>query len=688
MTGGYTGKILRLNLTTKTASTIDTAQYEEYGGGMGIGSAIFWDLAVEPGDWDLLDGYDPRNVVTVMTSPLSGTAAPAVAGRCEVNGIGVQGYPIGWFTRANFGGRFAGQLKYAGWDGIVIEGAASEPVWVNIVNDQVTFEDATDLWGLNTQEAQEDVWRKVTSNGKFGEWLAVDNSNTTQRPAVLCIGQAGENLSRIACLMHDQNSAGQGGFGGIWGAKKLKAISVIGTGSISVSDPEALMEARLWYNQNFQFNVDDPRVECGVPDFGFYGFVNFSPGQGHIYVNSESGQFRPQACQGCGYACRRRLDNGVGNESSCVEALWYSTDRTRDTMRATDSIQFYGLNAYQIRHCSYLRELYKMDILGPGKQIESDLPFEKYGSVEFAEMYTKEVAFRQGFVGDGMAEGIARFAESIGRYDEDTDSGLLALPQWGYTEHYDPRLEVEWSYGSLMGDRDINEHGFNWCVKWMPQITGMAGVEPYVTAEELVNILSTKTIPYTDDPYMWDYSEGPTGIYSDHRAKTIAFQRHYTRFWKQSIGYCDWIWPLYITPNSPDQKGPTPEGEPKFFNAVTGKNITFADGMETGRKIWNMHRAIWVLQGRNRDMEFHTGYVYTKPTSSAYLLPVYENGAWKYDECIGRVLNRTKFDEWKTKFYTLEGWDTSNGWPTRATLEGLGLGFVADRLQAAGKLGS
>jgi aldehyde:ferredoxin oxidoreductase len=204
----------------------------------------------------------------------------------------------------------------------------------------------------------------------------------------------------------------------------------------------------------------------------------------------------------------------------------------------------------------------------------------------------------------------------------------------------------------------------------------------------LANLLSTKTIPYTGDPFMFDYSEGPTGIYSENRAKTIAWHRYYTRFWKQSIGYCDWVWPYWLNTNNPDMASASPEGEPRFFNAVTGNNWSFADGIEAGRKVWNLHNAIWTLQGRHRNMLNFSGYVYNKPTDAPYLLPVYENGEWSYSECLGRVLNKTKWEEFKTRFYTRVGWDTNSGWPTRTTLEGLGLGNVADALQSAGKLGS
>jgi len=118
MAGGYTGKVLRIYLTKKSISTIDTEHYEEYGGGHGIGSAIFGDLI---SDQLPLNALDPRNVITIMTSPFSGVLVPAAAGRCEVQGVGPQGYPVEWFTRSNFGGRFSSQLKYAGWDGTVIK---------------------------------------------------------------------------------------------------------------------------------------------------------------------------------------------------------------------------------------------------------------------------------------------------------------------------------------------------------------------------------------------------------------------------------------------------------------------------------------------------------------------------------------------------------------------------------------
>jgi aldehyde:ferredoxin oxidoreductase len=249
---------------------------------------------------------------------------------------------------------------------------------------------------------------------------------------------------------------------------------------------------------------------------------------------------------------------------------------------------------------------------------------------------------------------------------------------WGNEKHY-TLPDVEWGYGSIVGDRDINEHDFKfaWEVAW-------AEVDR-LPAERLVEIMAEKTIPYTGDPFMFDYSEGPTGIYSENKAKLVAWHRHYSRFWKQSVLYCDWIWANFINPNNPDLLGYTPEGEPKFFNAVTGKNMSFADGVEIGRKIWNLDRAIWILQGRHRDMEKFAGYVRKMPHFG--VVPAYVDGKWSIEQRIV-TLDEARVEEWKTHYYKLEGWDTSSGWPSRSTLEGLDLGYVADKLESVEKLGA
>lgn len=676
---GYTGKILRVDLTNRRTSTISTSDYKEWGGGHGIGSAIFWDLCEDK----TIDGFDPRNVVTIMTSPLSGTMAPSAGSRCEVQGIGVQPHPVGWFTRSNFGGRFAAMLKFAGWDGIVIQGAADSPVWIKITDDKVSIEDANDLWGLDTYAAQQAIWAEMGAQ-RYGDWMQLGNSRssgrTTQLPAVLTIGPAGETLSRIAALVHDGGSgAGQGGFGGIWGAKKLKAIGVWGTGSVSTADPEALAQARLWFVRNHQYNVDSPlRTAAG--------------GMSGLAMGRSAGTHEPNriyGCLSCPLPCRRRTQSGALNDSQCVDGQWYIVAANPDVkVRSVDLMQKYGLNAFDmIGIMPFLLVLLQMGMLGPGQAIDSSpLPLHQMGTLDFADALLKAMSNREG-IGDDLAEGAVRAAERWGILEMALDQGLLQYPVWGYNWHWS-LPGVEWTYGTLVGDRDINEHDFLFP---LGTVFGPPSLMQQIPPQRLAEIMAEKTIPYTGDPFMFDYGDGPTGIYSEHKAKQIAWHRHYTRFWKQSAQYCDWVFPNFINAQASDFIGFTPEAEPWFYNAVTGDDLTFADGMEIGRRIWNLDRSIWVLQGRTRDMEKLAGFMYKPagPGRSIYpqANPVYQDGQWTYDTLEDRMLIESGVEEWKTHYYTVEGWDTTTGWPTRSTLEGLGLGYVADELARHGKLG-
>ncbi len=687
---GYAGKILQINLASRTVSTIETSQYEQYGGGHGFGSAIFFDLVKDKA----ISGFDPRNTITIMNSPLSGTLAPAVAGRSEAQGIGVQAYPYEWFTRGNVGGRFSAMLKYASWDGVVIEGSADKPVWIDIRNEEVAIRDAQALWGKDAWDTQRTIWNVVAEEAGYGGWIALgedpESGRTTQRPAVLAIGPVGESRSRMGALIHDAGSAvGQAGFGGIWGAKNLKALSVIGTGSASIADPQALVEARIWAKQNYGFMMGDT----------FRRYNTFPGLPGAAYRGPSPGQTRPSGCLGCHISCRRRSDLG-GNDSSCYDYGWYQVfdqqahggQQTAVTSQAADLIQQAGINATELDiMVHWMRDLYKQGLLGSGKRIDTDLPFDKLGDMEFLQKLVAMIQDKTG-IGTVLHQGLPRAAKEWGLYEEGLKTGHLPLQYWGYVQHYDARTEAEWGYGSLVGDRDINEHDFNVPCYWVPTSSIiMFKQQPPVTAEEFSQIIAEKCSPY-NDPFMIDYSD--EGIYSEHMAKTVAWHRHYTRFYKQSIGYCDWAWSDIINDRRPDKRGLTPVGEVRFINAVTGKNMSFEDGMEIGRRIWNIDRAIWILQGRDRKMEVFPPYTYdvgALPTESAgglpVILPAYENGQWTYKNVTGRKLDRAKVEGWKTKYYKLEGWDPETGWPTRSTLEALDLGHVADELGKHKKLG-
>jgi aldehyde:ferredoxin oxidoreductase len=683
---GYTGRILRIDLTRRRTIDLETSSYLEWVGGHGIGSALFWDLV---GDWSI-GGFDDRNFMSLMTSPLTGTLVPSGAARVEIQGIGVQAHPTEWFTRSNLGGRFGAMLKFAGWDGIVLEGSSEEPVWLDIRDGEVIFRDASDLWGLDTWETQHALWRTVCGRSAPGrDWYEVaGDRRTTQMPAVLAIGPAGENLCRSACLIHDvSHASGQGGFGAVWGKKKLKAVSVIGTGSVPIADPDALMDA--WRAARERYSEWPPE-----PGARFYN--QFSPSEPAFEFWPLKREGRRKACYGCFSGCHATYADGKGSGGKCYPTIMYTfADKARHgkvtdaTYHAVDIMNRLGINAYEVGWgLQYIKGLSEMGVLGPGRSIPCDLSFDQYGTGEFIEEYIGMIAERKG-IGDDLAEGCVRAADRWGRLKEDSGTGLLRCPYWGYPHHYDPRSHVAWGYGTIVSERDVNEHEINW-LSWIPTPTDWipgtkAGSGPVVPAEEAARIMAGKLAPYDGDPDMLDFSEG--NIYSEKMARLVAWHRHFTRFWRQSALYCDFRWSGPINTHAPGKSGILAEGETGFLAAVIGRRISIAEGVELGRRIWNLDNAIWTLQGRHRVQVRFADYIYDTKLEwpHEWYMPGKENGEWKYVPTTGRNLDRDRFEEWKTSYYRLEGWDPDTGWPTRRTLEDLSLAHVADRLKREGK---
>jgi len=228
---GWAGKILRINLTEETTSTIDTTSASEtFIGGRGIAAKIAWD-EIHSG----IDAFNPQNLLIIMNGPLTGTLAPA-SGRTHFSGIAPQVYPKPWYTRSNMGGWFGSELKYAGYDGIIVAGRGAKPIYLSILDDAIDFRDASDVWGRDTFSTQRYFQDNHPENSK-----------------VICIGPAGENLVRYSIIQSEtENAAGQGGFGAVMGAKNLKAIIVKGSGSVAIAQPKKFLELCLAINKEFQ----------------------------------------------------------------------------------------------------------------------------------------------------------------------------------------------------------------------------------------------------------------------------------------------------------------------------------------------------------------------------------------------------------------------------------------------------
>lgn len=228
---GWMGQILRVDLTSGNYSIedLDPDLAEDFIGGRGIASKILFD-EVEPG----VDPLSPENKVIFAAGPLTGTGVVGAA-RCMV----VTKSPLtDGITSSNLGGHFGPELKFAGYDAIIIEGKSPEPVYLLINDDGVELKSAQQLWGKSTTETQGIIWTEMEDPWKARE---------TQ---IVCIGPAGENLVKFASIIHSGRAFGRSGVGAVMGSKKLKAIAVRGTKGITIADVDSFKEATADFLEN------------------------------------------------------------------------------------------------------------------------------------------------------------------------------------------------------------------------------------------------------------------------------------------------------------------------------------------------------------------------------------------------------------------------------------------------------
>jgi aldehyde:ferredoxin oxidoreductase len=722
---GYAGKIARINLTTQKVTTIPTSNYEQWGGGHGIGTALFFDIMVKEKGLNLaeIDGFHPENLCSFMTSPLTASGIPSATGRIEVQGIGVHQAPIGWYTKSIIGGRLGSMIKFAGYDGIVIEGAAAEPVWIDIRDDVITIRPCSDLglWGMDAYETQKKISSHIVGDENYESWYSPVGANgeTTQRPAIVTIGRAGETKCRMACLMHGSGyAAGAGGFGAVFGSKNLKAVSVIGTGGIPMADPGGVVRERLENLKEFGPDIENFNIIERSRNMLRH---NFLVGAGEAYGKTPTDWIGkgmmagirdepkgPASCMGCYGGCRGRYKSGVSNEVRCAGTYFYGQADDLDIqVAATDLINRYGFNTFDFyQGTPYIKALADKGVIGPtgsGAPIECDIDFSKFGKLEWAEEFLKAITDRDTPFGAALGEGFQRAIEIWGREDDignatEDDKAHIPLPYWGLPEHhYDARAQLEYGYGTILGDREICEHYFTsiyWDCYWNDYMLGIRGCD--ASAEQAARLSAEKMLPHASayasvDDAMQMINYSTENMYSEHIARLVSWHRHYTRFFKASMLYCDWRYPDIINTNKDDRRGSSFTAEEKFFKVVTGKDWSFLDCMAIGRKIWNLDNAIWSLQGRHRDMVHFADYLYKNDFDEKWKMPTYDSTKskkWAYRDVGHRKLDKAKFDEFKTRYYTQEGWDTQTGWPKRSTLESLGMKDVADALAERGKLGS
>ena len=306
MPKGYSGKILRVNLTDRKASVEgpDDLFYRRYLGGWGF-IAYYLLKELKPG----IDPLGPDNKLIFAPGVFTGTEISG-SGR---SAVGAKSPITGGFGEADAGGYFGAELARAGWDTLIVEGKAESPVYVSIRDDQVEIEDASHLWGQDAIETQEVLVRELGD----------------ERTRFATIGKAGENRVVFACVIHDDNhAAGRTGLGAVMGSKNLKAVAVRGTRGKEVADSGKMREFARWL-----LDEGKPRY-LGLQEHGTNGdLIGLSRDGGLPTNNFKLGQFaqaekitgttmtdtilvdRP-TCYSCIVHCKRAVEVKDGPEGT------------------------------------------------------------------------------------------------------------------------------------------------------------------------------------------------------------------------------------------------------------------------------------------------------------------------------------------------------------------------------------
>ncbi|MCL4475324.1 MAG: hypothetical protein M1508_03735 [Nitrospirae bacterium] len=648
---GWTGKILKIDLTTGLTSIIPTMDYaERFVGGRGINAKLHFDEVPAS-----VGAFDPENRLTVMTGPLTGTIAPT-SGRVEVGGKSPQTYPNESYTVSSFGGWWGPELKYAGFDGLIIYGKAPKPVYLYIRDGKIQLRDAAHLWGKDIFTTQEMLWKELGDGRK---------------PQVLAIGPAGENMIRFAIMMHGSSSAsGQGGFGGVCGSKNLKAIVVRGTGYVEAAKPKELMDVSYAMNRWIYRADQRPEQWTNIASFHRIGWSFFQGQKVKGWKWLKNYTRKAEACHACPLGCRvfSNITDSQGRQGSAkCNQFWYEKydvqrhkDITEVFYKAAKMADAMGVNGFElIGMIPWLQKCFEEKIF---TREDTGIAIEDVGTLEFAEKLLKMITYKEGF-GKILSEGSPRAADIIGRGSQ------KHLPHMnrGFAHHWDPQL---WSPQALFWAMETRHpvssiHAMYWVFRMYVQelwpAAGFASSADVVAwSRELFG--TDKAIDYSDENF-----------YDPVHATVAKWMREYDVA-RRSMIVCSYgPTPLFFSSYSsaPHYTIPlrSPDLESRLFSLVTGSDLV-PDGaalIAAGQRIINVERVIAAREGRTREHDTLADYLFTKKKKGKVTGPGGKAIA------VERAIDRTKFESLRNEYYRINGWDAAKGHPRRETLDALNL---------------
>lgn len=630
---GYNRRILHVNLSTGalTVEEPDDAFYRRYMGGTNMG--MHYILQQMPAGADPLG---PENVLTIFAGVLTGVP---FSGQSRIS-VNAKSPLTGAIGDSQAGGFFPAELKFAGFDGLVVTGESATPVYLWLHDGQAELRAADHLWGLG-------AWDTET---RLREELEDD------KVEVACVGQGGENLVRYAAIMNMRNrAAGRTGMGAVMGAKKLKAIAVRGRKSPEVADPAGVKAiARLGAKE---YKANNGMTELG--ELGTAGVVMSQEFSGGLPTrNYQSGHFEHcedisgermaetilvdrDTCYACVVRCKREVE--FDNEYKVERELGGPEYETLATFGSFCEIG----DLHAVAKANALCNDYGLDTVACGATIawamecfedglltldDTDGLELRFGNAQAMVAAVEAIAFQRGKLGQLLAEGSALAAKQIGPAAENKIVAVKGAELPAHMPQVKRSMGLIYAVNPFGADHQSSEHD--------PAYEENAGP---ANLNRLAELGLTRPVPAT--------SLGEEKVEFTLR----------TQYWvslMDALCLCqfDWgsTWQLYGPSSAVD-----------VVNAVMGWGVDLQELMDVGARRVNMLKAFNAREGFTREDD---------------KLPPRLFEPLRGGVSDGMVITREELETAKDQYYAMAGWDVATGNPTAARLQSLELDWVADML--------
>jgi aldehyde:ferredoxin oxidoreductase len=622
--GGYAGQILYVNLTDGSIQkkTLERDFARQYIGGRGFSSRILRD-ELTPG----IDPFSPGNIIVLAAGPLNGTPTPS-ASRLTV---AAKSPLTGALGDANSGGYWAPELKYSGFDAIVLKGVSPEPVYLWVEDGKAELRKGAHLWGLGTHPVCQRLKAEIGDEDIH----------------VLAIGPGGENRVRYACIMTDgESAAGRCGIGAVMGSKRLKAVAVRGSRDVAIADPRRFKAALDSYLESLEGEawtetlrrLGTPNLVAHRQKMGIWGAKNFQQGtiEGWEKISGET--FREKylrkamGCMGCAVRCRRYSTITEG-----PLAPVFTKGPEYDTINGL-GVKTYVLDPAVILKANYLCDEYGIDAQTTGSSIAMAMElFERgllkkeqvdgwdlvFGNGEALLHFIGEIPFRRGF-GNLLAEGTKIMGERL-------DARYYAIQVKG--------LEVDASDPRGCVTRALT---YSVATRGSCHLRGFPYIDEFIKPEEAEAFFGTPAVSRLEA------LEG--------KGKMVAWSEDWVTL-ADLTGVCKFAWYRSRDFSMLIKRGLELMNE--ILVAATGLPLNPEALLRCGERVYNVEKLFNWGEGFGREEDYPPRRFFEEE------MP---DGPSK-----GARLKREEYDRVLEDYYEARGWDKKTGCPTPEKLRSLGL---------------